>query len=159
MPLAKEEATQKVGQIDTALANAAKTVRASYHFTVQTHASIGPSCAVAHFENGELVVWSASQATHSMQHELSVITGLPKERIRLVYLDGSGCYGRNGHEDASADAALIAIAIGRPVRVQWMRHDETALAPKSPPRAMDLDRKSTRLNSSHTDISRMPSSA
>ena len=70
---------------------------------------------------------------------LSVITGLPKERIRLVYLDGSGCYGRNGHEDASADAALIAIAIGRPVRVQWMRHDETALAPKSPPRAMDLE--------------------
>ena len=139
MPLAKEEATQKVGQIDTALANAAKTVRASYHFTVQTHASIGPSCAVANFENGELVVWSASQATHSMQHELSVITGLPKERIRLVYLDGSGCYGRNGHEDASADAALIAIAIGRPVRVQWMRLDETALAPKSPPRAMDLE--------------------
>jgi CO/xanthine dehydrogenase Mo-binding subunit len=94
---------------------------------------------VANFENGELVVWSASQATHSMQHELSVITGLPKERIRLVYLDGSGCYGRNGHEDASADAALIAIAIGRPVRVQWMRLDETALAPKSPPRAMDLE--------------------
>ena len=74
-----------------------------------------------------------------MQHELSVITRLPKERIRLVYLDGSGCYGRNGHEDASADAALIAMAIGRPVRVQWMRHDETALAPKSPPTSMDLE--------------------
>ena len=139
MPLAKEEATQKVGQIDTAMAGAAKKVQASYHFAVQTHASIGPSCAVAKFENGELVVWSASQATHSMQHELSVITRLPKERIRLVYLDGSGCYGRNGHEDASADAALIAMAIGRPVRVQWMRHDETALAPKSPPRSMDLE--------------------
>ena len=138
MPLAKEEATQKVGQIDVAMASAAKKVQASYHFAVQTHASIGPSCAVASYEKGDLVVWSASQATHSMQHELSVITRLPKERIRLVYLDGSGCYGRNGHEDASADAALIAIAIGRPVRVQWMRHDETALAPKSPPRAMDL---------------------
>ena len=139
LPLAKEEATQKVGQIETAMASAAKKVRASYHFAVQTHASIGPSCAVAQYENGQLVVWSASQATHSMQHELSVITRLPKERIRLVYLDGSGCYGRNGHEDASADAALIAMAIGRPVRVQWMRHDETALAPKSPPRSMDLE--------------------
>lgn len=139
MPLAKEEATQKVGQIDGALDQANRRVKASYHFAVQTHASIGPSCAVASFDNGDLVVWSASQATHSMQHELSVITGLPKERIRLVYLDGSGCYGRNGHEDASADAALIAIALKRPVRVQWMRHDETALAPKSPPRSMDLE--------------------
>ena len=139
MPLAKEEATQKVGQIDTAFASAQKTVKASYHFAVQTHASIGPSCAVAQYEKGELVVWSASQATHSMQHELSVITRLPKEKIRLIYLDGSGCYGRNGHEDATADAALIAIELGRPVRVQWMRHDETALAPKSPPRAMDLE--------------------
>lgn len=139
MPLAKEEATQKVGQIDTAFASAQKTVKASYHFAVQTHASIGPSCAVAQYENGQLVVWSASQATHSMQHELSVITRLPKEKIRLIYLDGSGCYGRNGHEDATADAALIAIELGRPVRVQWMRHDETALAPKSPPRAMDLE--------------------
>lgn len=139
LPLAKEEATQKVGQIDAAFASAPKKVKASYHFAVQTHASIGPSCAVAQYDKGQLVVWSASQATHSMVHELSVITRLPKERIRLVYLDGSGCYGRNGHEDASADAALIAIELGRPVRVQWMRHDETALAPKSPPRAMDLE--------------------
>ena len=139
MPLAKEEATQKVGQIDTAFGSAAKRVKASYHFAVQTHASIGPSCAVAQYENGQLLVWSASQATHSMQHELSVITRLPKEKIRLIYLDGSGCYGRNGHEDATADAALIAIELGRPVRVQWMRHDETALAPKSPPRSMDME--------------------
>ena len=139
MSLAKEEATQKVGQIDTAFASTTKRIKASYHFAVQTHASIGPSCAVAQYENGQLVVWSASQATHSMQHELSVITRLPKEKIRLIYLDGSGCYGRNGHEDASADAALIAIELGRPVRVQWMRHDETALAPKSPPRSMDLE--------------------
>ena len=139
MPLAKEEATQKVGQVDAAFGSAHQTVKASYHFTVQTHASIGPSCAVARYEKGELVVWSASQATHSMQHELSVITRLPKERIRLIYLDGSGCYGRNGHEDATADAALIAMELGRPVRVQWMRHDETALAPKSPPRAVDLE--------------------
>jgi CO/xanthine dehydrogenase Mo-binding subunit len=139
LPLAKQETSQKAGQVDVALKSAAQSIKASYHFTVQTHASIGPSCAVAQYENGQLVVWSASQATHSMQHELSVITRLPPERIRLVYLDGSGCYGRNGHEDASADAALIAIALGQPVRVQWMRQDETALAPKSPPRSIDLE--------------------
>jgi CO/xanthine dehydrogenase Mo-binding subunit len=106
---------------------------------MQTHASMGPSCAVADFQNGKLTLWSASQATHSMQSEIAVLTGLPKESIRVVYLDGSGCYGRNGHEDATADAALIAQLIGKPVRVQWMRRDETALGPKSPPRSMDFE--------------------
>ena len=139
MPVAKEEATQKVGDVSQVLGSAARSVKATYNFAVQTHASIGPSCAVADFKDGQLVCWSASQATHSMQHELSVITGLPKTAIRLVYLDGSGCYGRNGHEDATADAALIAMKIGKPVRVQWTRQDETALAPKSPPRSMDLE--------------------
>ncbi len=139
MPVAKEEATQKVGDVSQALGQGARGVKATYNFAVQTHASIGPSCAVADFKNGQLVCWSASQATHSMVHELAVVTGLPKEAIRLVYLDGSGCYGRNGHEDATADAALIAMKIGKPVRVQWSRQDETALAPKSPPRSMDLE--------------------
>jgi nicotinate dehydrogenase subunit B len=138
-PLAKEEMTQTVGDAKAALEKATKRVKASYEFAVQTHASLGPSCAVARFENGELTVWSSSQATHSMQTELAAVTKLPAEKIRLIYLEGSGCYGRNGHEDATADAALIATMIGKPVRVQWMRVDETARAPKSPPRAIDLE--------------------
>ena len=138
-PIAKEESTQKVGDAPAALATSARRIKASYEFAVQTHASIGPSCAVADFKNGSLVVWSPSQATHSMQSELASITGLPVDKIRLLYVDGSGCYGRNGHEDATADAALIATMIGKPVRVQWMRADETARAPKSPPRAIDME--------------------
>jgi nicotinate dehydrogenase subunit B len=138
-PLAKEEATQKVGDAPAALASSVRKVKASYEFAVQTHASIGPSCAVADFSAGKLVVWSPSQATHSMQSELASVTGLPLDSVRLLYLDGSGCYGRNGHEDATADAALIATLIGKPVRVQWMRDDETARAPKSPPRAIDME--------------------
>ena len=138
-PIAKEEATQKVGDALAALETSTKRIKASYEFSVQTHASIGPSCAVADFKNGALVVWSPSQATHSMQSELAAITGLPLDKVRLLYADGSGCYGRNGHEDATADAALIATLIGKPVRVQWMRADETARAPKSPPRAIDME--------------------
>ena len=138
-PIAKEEATQKVGDALAVLATSAKRVKASYEFAVQTHASIGPSCAVADFADGKLTVWSPSQATHSMQSELASVTGVPLEKVRLLYVDGSGCYGRNGHEDATADAALIASLIGKPVRVQWMRADETARAPKSPPRAIDLE--------------------
>ena len=138
-PLAKEETTQKVGDAPAALTTSVRKVKASYEFAVQTHASIGPSCAVADFNAGKLVVWSPSQATHSMQSELASVTGLPFDSVRVVYLDGSGCYGRNGHEDATADAALIATLIGKPVRVQWMRDDETARAPKSPPRAIDME--------------------
>ena len=138
-PIAKEEATQKVGDAPAALASSARRVKASYEFAVQTHASIGPSCAVADFSDGKLTVWSPSQATHSMQSELASVTGVALDKVRLLYVDGSGCYGRNGHEDATADAALIATLIGKPVRVQWMRADETARAPKSPPRAIDLE--------------------
>jgi nicotinate dehydrogenase subunit B len=138
-PVAKEEVTQNVGDAKTALDGSPKRIKATYDFAVQTHATIGPSCAVADFQGGKLTVWTSSQATHSMQHELAVITGLPREAIRLVFIEGAGCYGRNGTEDAAADAALIATLIGKPVRVQWSRADETARAPKSPPRTMDLE--------------------
>jgi len=138
-PIAKKDSNQKVGDAPAALAGAAKRLKASYEFAVQTHASIGPSCAVAEFKDKKLTLWSASQATHSMQDEVASVTGLSRESIRLVYLDGSGCYGRNGHEDATADAALIATLTGKTVRVQWMRDDETARSPKSPPRAIDLE--------------------
>jgi CO/xanthine dehydrogenase Mo-binding subunit len=138
-PVAKEEVTQNVGDAKAALDGSAKRIKATYDFAVQTHATIGPSCAVANFRDGKLTVWTSSQATHSMQHELAVITGLAREAIRLVFIEGAGCYGRNGTEDAAADAALIATLIGKPVRVQWSRADETARAPKSPPRTMDLE--------------------
>jgi nicotinate dehydrogenase subunit B len=138
-PVAKEEVTQNVGDAKTALDGSARRIKATYDFAVQTHATIGPSCAVADFKDGKLTIWTSSQATHSMQHEVAVVTGLSREAIRLVFVEGAGCYGRNGTEDAAADAALIATLIRQPVRVQWSRADETARAPKSPPRTMDLE--------------------
>jgi CO/xanthine dehydrogenase Mo-binding subunit len=138
-PVAKEEVTQNVGDAKTALDGSARRIKATYDFAVQTHATIGPSCAVADFKDGKLTIWTSSQATHSMQHEVAVVTGLSREAIRLVFVEGAGCYGRNGTEDAAADAALIATLTGQPVRVQWSRADETARAPKSPPRTMDME--------------------
>ncbi len=138
-PIAKEDVTQTTGNVAEALGGAAKRVKATYDFAVQTHATIGPSCAVADFKDGKLTVWTSSQATHSMQHELSLITGLPQSAIRLTFIEGAGCYGRNGTEDAAADAAVIAQLIGKPVRLQWTRADETARSPKSPPRTMDFE--------------------
>lgn len=138
-PVAKEEVNQTAGDAPATLAGSARTIKATYEFAIQTHASIGPSCAVADYRDGKLTVWSPTQGPHPVVHEVAGITGLPKEAIRIIYLDGSGCYGRNGHEDATADAALIATLIGKPVRVQWMRADETARSPKSPPRCADLE--------------------
>ncbi len=139
LKVAKEDVTQNVGDARAALASAPRKVKARYDFAVQTHASMGPSCAVADFRDGQLTVWSASQATHSLVTEIAPIVGLAPEKVRIVYLEGSGCYGRNGHEDASADAALLAVLTGQPVRVQWMRDDEMARSPKSPPRSIDLE--------------------
>ena len=112
MKVAKEDVTQNVGDARAVLAamtNPARKVKARYDFAVQTHASMGPSCAVADFQGGQLTVWSASQATHSLVTEIAPIVGLAPEKVRIVCLEGSGCDGRNGLEDASADAALLAV--------------------------------------------------
>jgi nicotinate dehydrogenase subunit B len=138
-PIGKVEDTQKVGDAAAVLTNSPRRIKATYDFAIQTHASIGPSCAVADYQDNRLTVWTPSQGPHPVLHEIAEVTGLPKEAIRLIYVDGSGCFGRNGHEDATADAALLATLIGKPVRVQWMRADETARAPKSPPTVVDLE--------------------
>lgn len=137
-PVAREEVPVRVGNAKGTLAASGKVVRATYEFPINTHGSIGPACAVAQVKDGALTIWSASQATHSLQSELTTVVGMPKERIRLVYLEGSGCYGRNGHEDCTADAALIATLTGHTVRVQWMREDEHGWDPKSPPLVVDM---------------------
>ena len=77
---------------------------------MQTHASMGPSCAVADVRDGEATVWSASQATHRFRHAFAKMLGLPPATVRMIYLDGAGCYGMNGHDDAAADAALLSQA-------------------------------------------------
>src|SRR5262249_51053229 len=137
--VAKDEVTGNVG--DTAAAMAADGVRkfaATYDFAIHTHGSIGPSCAVAEFKDGKLTSWSASQATHDLRKQLAEMFSLPAENVHCVSVEGSGCYGRNGHEDAAADAALLAKAVGRPVRVQWSRADEHGWDPKGPPTLIDL---------------------
>ncbi|WP_132255334.1 xanthine dehydrogenase family protein molybdopterin-binding subunit [Methylobacterium segetis] len=134
----KDDVTSSVGDPEAALPNAAKTLSASYDFAIHTHGSIGPSCAVAEIKNGQLTCWSASQMTHALRKQLAAMTGMAPEAVRCIYIEGSGCYGRNGHEDAAGDAVLVARAVGRPVRVQWSRADEHGWDPKGPPTLIDL---------------------
>jgi nicotinate dehydrogenase subunit B len=134
----KDDVTSNRGDSDAALAGAPRKLTATYDFAIHTHGSIGPSCAVAEFEDGKLTCWSASQATHNLRKQLAAMLGVADESVRCVYVDGAGCYGRNGHEDAAADAVLLARAVGQPVRVQWMRADEHGWDPKGPPTLLDL---------------------
>jgi len=135
--VAKDEEFQKTGDTAAGFAGGAKTLKATYDFPVHTHGSIGPSCAVAEFKDGALTVWTSSQATHLLRKQLAKMFDMAELNVRCIYLEGAGCYGRNGHEDAAADAALIAKEVGKPVRVQWSRADEHGWDPKGPPTLLD----------------------
>jgi CO/xanthine dehydrogenase Mo-binding subunit len=134
----KDDVTSNVGSAEPALDQAAKRISATYNFAIHMHGSMGPSCAVAEIKEGKLTCWSSSQATHDLRQQLAAMLTLPDTDVRAIYVEGSGCYGRNGHEDAAADAVLLARAVGLPVRVQWMREDEHGWDPKGPPTLMDL---------------------
>jgi nicotinate dehydrogenase subunit B len=135
----KDEVTGNVGNTAEAMGKeGVKVHKATYDFAIHIHGSIGPSCAVAEFKNGKLTSWSASQATHNLRKQLAKMFGMDVADVRCVYVEGAGCYGRNGHEDAAADAALLAKAVGQPVRVQWSRADEHGWEPKGPPTLIDL---------------------
>jgi len=133
----KDETLQTAGNSADALAGAARKLSATYDFAIHTHGSLGPSCAVADFKNGKLTSWSASQQTHLLRLQMAQMLKMKPEDVRCIYIDGAGCYGRNGHEDAAADAALIARQLGKPVRVQWTRADEHGWDPKGPPTLLD----------------------
>jgi nicotinate dehydrogenase subunit B len=109
-----------------ALAKAAVRVKADYSVPYIAHASIGPSCAIAQLHNGnQWTIWSHTQGVYPDQQALSYLLGVPASNIRVIHMEGAGCYGHNGADDVNADAALLAAAVpGRPVRVQWMRADE-----------------------------------
>ena len=134
----KDDVTSNKGDSAGALASAPHRLQATYDFAIHTHGSIGPSCAVAQFDGDRLTCWSASQGTHNLRKQLAAMLSLKDEQVRCVYIDGAGCYGRNAHEDAAADAALLARAVGAPVRVQWMREDEHGWDPKGPPTLLDM---------------------
>src|SRR5712671_3890124 len=122
-----------------AKSRAAKVLEASYTKPYISHASIGPSCAIARMDDGKLVVWSHSQGIFNLRRDLALALGMREAAIIVRHAEGAGCYGHNGADDAALDAALLARAAGgRPVQVQWMRDDEFAWAPCGPAMAVSL---------------------
>jgi nicotinate dehydrogenase subunit B len=135
--ITEERLVNKGTQAETSPSNA-KVLSATYYWPMQSHASLGPSCAVADVNADGATVWTASQGTHGNRATYARFLGLPPEKVRLIYLEGAGCYGMNGHEDAAAEAAILSRAVGRPVRVQWSREEEHGWDPKGPPQLIDI---------------------
>ncbi len=117
---------------------AGRSMEASYTRAYQAHASIGPSCALAQFAEGRLTVWTHTQGVFPDRSAIAEMMRMPPDRVRLIHVEGAGCYGHNGADDAAADAALIARALpGKPVRVQWTREQEHLWEPLGPAMATD----------------------
>lgn len=134
----KQRPLARKGDPDKALASARNTVKATYVWPYQMHGSIGPSCGVADWKNQKLTVWSGSQNPHNLHSDIAKMLDIPEDRIRVVRMEASGCYGRNCADDASADAAVLARELGQPVRVQYMREEEHAWEPKGTAQTMDV---------------------
>jgi nicotinate dehydrogenase subunit B len=112
--------------IDHHLATAGTVMRATYRYPYQMHGSIGASCAVADVQAGHATLWSATQSAYPTRSIVAKLLEIPPDSVRVIYVRGSGCYGLNGADTVSFDAALLSQATGKPVRVQLSREDEMA---------------------------------
>ena len=128
----KREEPVKRGDPASAFATAAKTVEAGYGWPFQSHASMGPACAVAEVKADGCTVWTGSQKPHYVRDGVAKLLGLPQDKVRAIWVTGPGSYGRNDAGDAALDAAFLSKILGKPVRVQGMRADGTAWDPKGP---------------------------
>ncbi|HEX7267991.1 MAG TPA: molybdopterin cofactor-binding domain-containing protein [Streptosporangiaceae bacterium] len=109
---------------------AATTHKAEYRRHFQAHASIGASCALAHWQEARLTIWSHTQGPFPLRGDLAKALKVAPDTIRVIHAQGSGCYGHNGADDVALDAALLARAVpGKPVRVHWAHEEEMAWEP------------------------------
>ncbi len=126
------------GDVAAAIAGAAKPMPRTYVWPYQMHASLGPSCAVADWRDGQIRVWSGTQNPHVLRADLALLVERPESEIEVIRLEAAGCYGRNCADDVSADALLLSRAVGRPVRVQLTRQQEHAWEPKGTAQLIDV---------------------
>lgn len=126
------------GDAAAALALAPRTLEARYEYPFQSHASMGPACAVADVRNGGAMVWFSGQKPYALRHGIVDLLRLPMDKVRVMWLPGPGSYGMNDADDCAADCAVLAQAVGRPVRLQYTRADGTGWDPKGPPVAFRM---------------------
>ncbi|MFM1815534.1 MAG: hypothetical protein RLZ98_2229 [Pseudomonadota bacterium] len=131
-PVAKKQVDQDNGKFDEVFKTAAKVVEAEYEWPYQSHAGMAPGASVVQIKGDEATVWYGGQKPHYAQYGVAEILGMPKEKVHCIWVQGPGAYGRNDAGDASMDAAVLAKATGRPVRVQYTRQEGHGWDPKGP---------------------------
>ena len=128
----KRSVDKENGNVDEAFKNAAKVIESEYEWPFQSHASMGPACALVQIKDGQVTCWSGTQKSHFVQEGLALTLDLPVDKVRVIYTSGPGSYGRNDADDCAMDAAVLAKAVGKPVRLQYMRDEGTGWDPKGP---------------------------
>ena len=126
------------GNPESALAGAAKVVEADYEFPFQGHTALAPAHAMADPSNGQMTIYSNDMKSYGLRSGVAAFLQMPRDRVRVVWMEGPQGYGRTAADDAGFEAAYLAKEIGRPVRVQWMRDEETAWDTKGPAYAVKM---------------------
>jgi CO/xanthine dehydrogenase Mo-binding subunit len=121
-----------VGNPDAAFAGAARVVEAEYEVPFQGHTAIAGAHATADPSNGQMTIYSNDMKSYGMRTGIATFLGMPREKVRVIWMEGPQGYGRTAADDAGCEAAYLARELGRPVRVQWMRSEETAWDTKAP---------------------------
>ena len=128
----KRSVDKENGNVDDAFKNAAKVIEAEYEWPFQSHASMGPACALVEIKDGQVTCWSGTQKSHFVQEGLALTLDVPLDKVHVIWTMGPGSYGRNDADDCAMDAAVLTKAVGKPVRLQYMREQGTGWDPKGP---------------------------
>ena len=131
-PRRREVTPKEVGNVDDAFKTAARVLEAEYEWPFQSHSSMGPATALVEIKDGHATCWSGSQKAHFARDGVAAILEMPPDKVRVIWTTGPGCYGRNDADDCAVDAALLAKAVGKPVRLQYTRDQGTGWDPKAP---------------------------
>ncbi len=121
-----------IGDPDGEMAKAAKVIEAEYEVPFQGHTAIGPAHAMADPSNGQMTIWSNDMKAYGLRNGVAAFLNMPRDQVRVMWQDGPQLYGRTAADDAGFEAAFLAKELGRPVRMQWMRNEETAWDAKGP---------------------------
>jgi CO/xanthine dehydrogenase Mo-binding subunit len=131
-------APQVNGDVEAALAKAATRIEAEYEVPFQGHTAIGPAHALADPSNGQMTIYSNDMKSYGLRNGVAQFLNIPRDRVRVVWMQGPQAYGRTAADDAGFEAAYLAQKLGRPVRVQWSREEETAWDTKGPAYVMKM---------------------
>jgi nicotinate dehydrogenase subunit B len=123
---------KQAGNIDDAFNTAARVIEAEYEWPFQSHATMGPACALVEIKGDHVTCWTGTQKSHFVQTGIAATLQMPQDNVHVIWTTGPGSYGRSDADDCAMDAAVLAKSVGKPVRLQYTRGQGTGWDPKGP---------------------------